>query len=223
MAYCTAAELRAQINKASALKDVEITALIAGAELTINNFCNRPDGFEADAAASARVYAGSGKPWQRIDECVEITLVAVKESATDTTYTSWAVTDWIAFNGDYESPDFNNLPYAGIMVDPSGDESIFYSGAYRTRGGFRPSTEYVRGVPTVQVTAKWGYSVAVPADIHECCIMQAARWFKRLEGSMSDALASGELGMLLYRQSLDPDVKMILVSGRRMRPMVGRV
>lgn len=222
MAYATAAELRAQMNKTSTADDSILATILSAAERTINRFSNRPDGFEADAAASARRYAGSGKPYQSIDECVSITLVEVKNSPTSTSYTTWATTDWIPIRGDPEDPNYNGLPYTMIMVDPTGSQSIFYSGSFVTRGGFRPTTDVHRGVPTVRVTAKWGFSVAVPDDIHEACIMQAARWYKRLEGAMSDALASAELGTLLYRQRLDPDVAMILVEGRYVRPSIGR-
>lgn len=222
MAYATPVELRAQVNMTTATSDAVLEDIISAAEITINRFTNRPDGFEADAAATARIYAGSGKPYQFIDETVEVTLVEVKDSPTDTGYTSWAATDWLGFRGDPRDPNYNFLPYDSLMIDPTGDYAIFLSGSFVTRGGFRPSTDINRGVPTVQVTAKWGYSVLVPADIHEACIMQASRWFKRLQGAMSDALASGELGTLLYRQSLDPDIKMILVNGRYKKPMTGR-
>jgi len=222
MSYATSAELRPQINKLSTADDGVLTMLLSAAETTINGFCNRPDGFVALTTAAARVYAGSGKPYLFIDENVSITLVEVKDSPTDTTYTSWATTDWIPFRGDPEDPNFNGLPYTAIMADPTGDYSIFYSGSFVTRGGFRPSTDINRGVPTVRITAKWGYSVAVPADIKQACLMQSARWYKRMEGAMSDALASAEMGTLLYRQVLDPDIKMILVNGRYVKPAVGR-
>jgi hypothetical protein len=50
--------------------------------------------------------------------------------------------------------------------------------------------------------------------------MQSARWYKRLQGAMSDALASGELGMLLYQKSLDPDIRRILVDGRYINSVI---
>jgi hypothetical protein len=222
MAYATAADLRARLQKTSTDEDDVLTALIAAAERNINRACNRPDGFVADAIASARKYAGSGKPYQYIDECISVSAVAVKESATDDDYTDWTSADYIEASGDPEYPDYNSLPYDLLVVDPTGDESVFASGKYTTRGGFRPLTDVSRGVPTVQVTAKWGYSEDVPYDIKEACLMQAARWYKRFEGSMSDALASGELGTLLYRQSLDPDIRRLLVDGRYVKPTTGR-
>lgn len=222
MPYATPQELRSQIGKTSVLSDGDLETILAAAERNINRACNRPDGFLALTTATARRYAGSGRPYQFIDECVEVSLVEVKDSATDSSYDSWTSSDWIVARGDPEYPDYNSTPYDLVLVDPTGDESIFTSGKYTTRGGFRPRTDVHRGVPTVRVTARWGYAAAVPDDIHEACLMQATRWFKRLEGAMADALASGELGMMLYRQSLDPDIKRLLVDGRYVRPTTGR-
>lgn len=218
MAYGTAIELRARIDKTSTVDDTVLTAIIAAAERNINRACNRPDGFEATDSA-ARIFTGQGKPYLLIDETPDISLVAVKDSSTDTAYTSWLPGDWIACRGDPRSPDFNSLPYDLLMVDPTGDESHFTSGFY----GMRVHSQGVRwGVPTVQVTANWGYSFVAPADIREACLMQAARWFKRFQSSMADVLASDELGALLYRQSLDPDIKRLLNDGRYIKPTIGR-
>lgn len=222
MSYCTPQELRSQINKLSTASDIDLTSILSAAERTINGFCNRPDGFVSLTTATARLYAGTGRAYMSIDECTSITLVEVKESATDSSYVSWAAGDWIPFSGDYKDPNFNRLPYTMLMIDPTGDQVVFTGGRYTGQRGFPPETDRSRGVPSVRVTAKWGYSVAVPADIKEACIMQASRWYKRLESAMADTLASGELGTLLYRQSLDPDIKMILVNGRYVKPAVGR-
>lgn len=223
MAYATAVELRAFIDKTDNAFDTQIGELLETATTNINDFCNRPDGFVADSVASVRTYSGTGRPYLLIDECVEITLVAVKDSASDDAYDSWASGDWIAYSGDYRFPDFNSLPYDAVMVDPTGDESgsVFTSGKWTTRGGFRPLVDISRGTPTVQVTAKWGYAVTVPYTIKTACIMQASRWFKRLQAAQSDTLASGGLGQLLYLQTLDPDVAQILVEGRYIKPATG--
>lgn len=220
--YCTTAELKAQIDKIGAGDDAVIAAIITAASRAIDNFCNRPDEFVALASATARTYAGSGKPYQLIDECVEITVVAVKDSATDTSYDTWAATDYIACSGDPEAPDFNRLPYTMIMVDPTGDEAVFTSGKYITRGGFKPLTDTSRGVPTVRVTAKWGYSVAVPEGIKQACIVQAATWYKRGQSGWSKILASNDLGQLAYDIPLDPAVEFILQAGRYIMPAMGR-
>jgi hypothetical protein len=223
MAYATAAELRAYMNKVSTDLDDEINELLESATIAIDNLCNRPNGFVADVAASARLYTGNGKPYLLIDECVEISTVAVKDSASDDDYDTWASDDWIAFSGDHRFPDFNSLPYDSVMVDPTGDESgsVFTSGKWTTRGGFRPLTDTHRGVPTVQITAKWGYATTVPYTIKIACIMQASRWYKRLQSGMSDTLASGELGQMMYTKVIDPDIAMLLIEGRYVKPATG--
>ena len=223
MAYATAAELRARINKTDATKDVTvITPLLSAAERNINKACNRPDGFVALTTATARIYTGSGKSYQWIDECIEVTKVEVKETVTDDDYTEWSSSDYIEARGDPKCPNFNTLPYHMLIIDPGGSYSLFTNGTYSYVPGFPPEVDIVRGVPTVRVTAKWGFSEDVPADIKEACLMQAARWFKRFDGAMSDALATENLGALLFRQSLDPDIKRLLVDGRYIKPVVGR-
>jgi len=222
--YVTVTELknRIEVTTTDATRDAVLLALATAASCAIDNLCNRPDGFVALATASARTYAGSGRSWQRIDDCTAITLVAVKDSPSDSTYTSWASADWIAFTGDPERPDFNRTPYTAIMCSAVGDYSIFTSGFYTTRAGFRPDPDqdFMRGVPTVQVTAKWGYATAVPGPIKEAAATLAARWWKRGESAWSDVLASGELGQLMFRQMIDPDVKLMLIAGRYVRPAV---
>jgi hypothetical protein len=43
-----------------------------------------------------------------------------------------------------------------------------------------------------------------------------------MESAMSDTLASGELGQLLYTQPVDPDVKFLLMNTRWYRPQIAR-
>lgn len=222
--YGTVEEMKADLVKVTSLNpsNAVLERALEAASNNIDDACNRPDGFVALSTATTRTYAGNGKPYMLIDECVSITTVAVKESATDDTYTTWGSGDWIPYSGDHDFPDFNSLPYDAIMVDPTGDESIFTTGQYMTRGGFRPVVDISRAVPTVQVTAKWGYATVVPDQIKLAAIMQATRWLKRLTSGMSDTLSTGELGVLLYQQSLDPDIRRILVDGRFVRPVTPR-
>ena len=195
-----------EVNRAT------VERLLLAASAAIDRHCNRPLGFLALAVATVKVYPGTGYAYQLIDECTEVSEVAVKDSVSDTTYTAWTTDDWDACTGDYNYPDFNSTPYTMLVCTPNGDYSVFTSGKY----------SYRWQAPTVQVTAKWGYATTVPYQIKEATIMQAARWYKRLQGAMSDALASGELGRLMYVQELDPDIVMILKRGRFVHPAVGR-
>ena len=220
--YATLDEVKNQIQKGLAGDDAVITALIGAASRAIDNYTNHLDGFVALTSATARLYTGRGGSVQPIDECVEVTLVEVKESAESDDYTAWAATDWLAFRGDPEYPDFNNLPSTMLMVDPTGSEDIFTSGNYTNLRGFASQPDSLgRGVPTVRITAKWGYAVTVPPTIKEAAVIMSARWYKRGQSSWSDTLASGDFGQLQFRRAIDPDVKFMLSMGRYVKPPVG--
>lgn len=225
MSYATINELKLQIDKTGSTgtgDPANLQLLLDAATDAINSYTNHPDGFVSLSVATARTYNGEGGPYQWIDECTAITLVEVKDSPTDTTYATWAITDWTAFSGDPDAPDFNRLPYTAIMVTPNGSFSHFVSGRFTTRRGFMPDSTVTRGTPTVRVTAKWGYSVVVPSRVKEACLVTAARWFKRGESSWADSMAPAQFGTLMFTKVLDPDIEMMLRLGRLVRPAVGR-
>lgn len=225
MSYASVGELKYQIDKTGVTgtgDPVNLQLLLDASTDAISSYTNHPDGFVAVSTATARTYNGEGGPYQWIDECISITLVEVKDSPTDSTYQSWAVTDWVAFSGDPDSPDFNRLPYTAIMVTPNGTYSHFTSGRFTTRRGFMPDSTVTRGTPTVRVTAKWGYAHVVPSRVKEACLIQAARWFKRGESSWADAMAPSNFGTLMFTKTLDPDVEALLRLGRLVRQAVGR-
>jgi hypothetical protein len=220
--YANVEEFRAHVTKTTETSDSVIQQILDAASQAIDNACNRPDGFCSPATATARVYTGSGVAHQRIDPCSSIILVEVKDSPTDTTYVSWAAGDWIAARGDPESPDFNHTPYTLLLVDPTGSYSFFTSGQFSFRKGFRPDPDVpYRGVPTVRVTARWGEAAQVPPVIRMATIMQSARWFKRGESAWADTVANSDMGQLMYRKQLDPDIAFILKEGRHIRPAIG--
>ena len=218
--YATAAELRTQINKSvstGTATDAALLLILQAASDAIDRECNRPDGLIADSVATVRTYSGSGKTFMLIDECVSITTVAVKDSPTDTAYVTWASTDWIPFSGDAERPNYNQLPYTGVLIDPTGDYDIFTSGYFSTMRGFRPVTSYGRGVPTVQITARWGYSTTVPPIIKQATLAQAAQWLKRGEAAWADTVATAELGPAPY-MTLSREIKAMITDARLIRP-----
>ena len=229
--YASVAEFKNEVQVDSATMDTEIEAILDAAEETINGVCNRPDGFLADATASARYYTGRGLAWMEIDECVAVTAVAVKDSPGDdeADYTAWTVgivgttadADVFPARGGPEAPDYNRTPYNLLVIGSNASYDHFTSGQYTTRRGFRPSRTGKRGTPTVQVTARWGYAAAVPDQIKQATIMQAARWYQRLKASMADTTAGPEFGTLMYRKVLDPDIELILKGARLMRPTTG--
>lgn len=226
--YATASELSTQTGVDLTKYQTQVEALLDAASEAINNQCHRKDGFVADTVASTRLFAGSGQSIQMIDECVEITAVAVKRSLTDSVYTTWSATDWLAFGGSYKRPDFNVLaydeprPYTGLMVAINGNHSVFTSGQTNTgREGFPPLNNYrAIGQPTVQVTAKWGYAVTVPNAIKQATLIHAARFFKRGQAQWADALANADFGEVRFIKKTDPTYDYLVQHGF-IRPGIG--
>ena len=219
--YASPSELRAQIDKTTtsgAATDANLNIIIAAVSRAIDDFCNWMDGFVALSTGTARVYSGTGKSYVFIDPCVSVSAVAVKNSVTDDTYESWTAADWVAFRGDPYDPNFNGLPYDGIMTAAGGDFSVFTSGELSFRPGFRPIQESRRGVPTVQVTAKWGYSVAVPSVIKQATLIESARVWKQGQSAHADVMGNAEMGILMYAKQIAPSTQLML--SRFIRPAV---
>lgn len=223
--YATATELRTQIEKTGTTgpaTDGALNVIIEAISRAIDAYLNRPDGLVAASIASMRYYAGQGRPYLWIDDCVEITEVAVKDSPTDTTYTAWTTADWVAFSGDPEDPDFNGLPYTAIMVDPGGSYVVFTGGRFGTRGGFRPSIDVSRGVKTVRVTAKWGYALSVPPAIKEVTLILSARLYKKGLSAHMDVVSADQFGQLAFRELSNTEIKLMLDGSRLFKPAIGR-
>lgn len=212
--YADVTELRQQIQKETTGKDTILTALLLAASRLIDSTCNRDDGwFIADSTAVARDFASPSRDYMLIPECIAISEVGVRTSIDSTTYTAWVATDWRAARGDPKRPQFNSLPYTLLLTLPNGQYSAF------TRSIIGRSSINALAYPTVQITARWGHSADVPPLIREATIMQASRWYKRLEGAMADSLANQQFGQLTFLKKMDPDIQLILENGRFMNPL----
>jgi hypothetical protein len=224
MAYATVEELRGEIEKTGVTTDDKLQRLLDSTSDMIDKFCNRPDGFLGDTTATARTYVGTGGAVQWIDECVEVSTVEVKDAPSDTTFVTWAAGDFFAATGDPDWPNLNKLPYTLIIVSATGNYNLFTSGTYTGLRGFRRAP-MGRGVPTVQITAKWGYSVSVPNVIKQACLTQASRWYQRGKSGWARAIGQPELGQLRFsgnvQSILDEDLRAMLVASRMVLPAVG--
>lgn len=227
--YAEFDDLAKQVDNLDAVKYKDrIDDLLDICSEAIDTICNRPDGFIAASTATARTFVGSGHNVQKINECVEISLVEVKRSINDSTWVSWASTDWLAFRGSHKRPNFNPLaknnpmPYTSLMIALTGNQSHFTSGyTYLTREGFPPAQIFPEtGQPTVRVTAKWGYAVSVPLAIKQATIIQATQFFKRGQGVWADALANGDFQELRFVKETDPAYN-FLTRHKYVMPQIG--
>lgn len=212
MAYATPDELRRQIEIPLAEGDQDVLEdLLTAATEAINNYCNRAEGFGAADTATPRFYAGTGRSYLAIDDCIAVTEVATKTHPTDTAYVALDSDAWMPFSGDSRRPNFNAVPYTKIMLYGTG-----YVGFPR-----HPDDDPLTFGPTVRVTARWGTGAAVPAVVKQATITQASRWYKRAQGAWGDAIGSPEMGQTFYRKVIDPDIQFMLQRGRLIAPSIG--
>lgn len=211
--YCSIAELRAQIDMQSATDDAVLQALIITAGQAIDNFCGRSEyGFRANGEPKVLEFTGTGKAHMYVYEMAQPpALVEVKNDPTDTAYQIWSASDWSAFSGPVDAPNWSHAPYTGLMCDPNGDYGYFTSG----------HLSETQSVPTVRITANWGYSMTTPAVIKQACIIQVAQWFKRGEGAWAETINNTDSGEMRFHIGLDSVVKHLLVQGRLIKPSVG--
>ncbi|MBU2249533.1 MAG: hypothetical protein KKD77_22490, partial [Gammaproteobacteria bacterium] len=180
--YATVAQFKAQTGLTGTGDDVAINDILEGVTKLIDRVCNRPGGFIASTSNSYKYYVGSGGEAQRIDECVSISEVAVKDAVSDSSYTAWTSPttnmagdgDWFAASGNTATPELNRTPYTLLMIDINGSYSVFTGGRSTRLRGFVTHPDDLtskRGIPTVRVFAKWGFATTVPDDIRDAAIM----------------------------------------------------
>lgn len=200
--YATAAELRSRLDVAATVHDTVLNNVLEAASRAIDGVCNRPDGFLALTSATERSYRGDGERHLSIDECVEIT--AVVETDTDGAETALDAGDYAAYRGSYEFPVFS-APYTAIMR--TDDDEGYTSYATFTKARWA----------NWSVTARWGYADAIPALVREATVAQAARWWMRGRSAWSDVVIAADGKWMAYRQTVDPDIAMMLDHGKLIR------
>lgn len=197
--YVSVAEFKTHIGYDGTDKDALAALCLEAAENRIEEVCGRgQDGFVAGVYPAPRVYVGNGQPWLYIDQCVEVTQVEVKENLGATSYTVWDDDDWEAASGSPERPTYGRTPYELLVTMGS---KRFTSGQYGRQ----------QRIPTVRVTARWGYAEETPAALKMLVLGQAARYFQRVRGTFEDAIVGPEGGAILFRR-MDADLQAILVN-----------
>jgi hypothetical protein len=203
--YATPIELRLHLDSWDDKWEPVIQYCLDSAADLIDKTCNRGVSFVAAQTATTRQFVGSDTGSIFISDCMAVTQVETRSSASDA-YAALTAGTWLAFSGDPRYPDFNQTPYNGVML---------------LSGGIFTRETYDRiALPTVRITARWGYADTVPPVIRQATIIQATRYFKRGQGAYADTLSTGDFSQLQYRKQLDPDVKAILTSARLIRPAI---
>lgn len=195
--YCSSTDIKldmpdSQLYSSSDYDDT-LAAMITQASRLIDREVGRWANYFYATTDETRYFDGSGEREQWIDECCELTSVAVSESGEtcSTGYTTWTLdTDYYVYPYNYSGL---GQPIQRLDVDWNGSKVNWY--------GYRKA---------VKVTGAFGWSLTPPDDIKRACIIQATRWMMRAKQGWQDASAAVELGQMLYTQQLDPDVARLL-------------
>lgn len=182
--YCTDAELREYCQIADGDDDVNLVRVAYAVSNGIESYCRRQ--FNDSGAATARVFYPDSLNHVVVDDFSTTTGLVVKTGTTTfgTTLTSYNLEP---LNGVVHGrPGF---PYRKIRL---------YGSTFATSVDRRP---------TVEVTARWGWT-AVPDDIKLAALMQAARKFRRrYSPSGLQTVGTGDMAFTSWVSKIDdPDV-----------------
>lgn len=200
--YCTVAELRENFgDSGSALTTALLERAINASSRAIDRYCGRR--FWLDAAVAVRTYRPDSCSSTYVDDIGTATGLIVKTGTDGTTFpTTWASTDYIL------EPRNAGIVGAGSTADAHAFwEIVAISGRTFSLHAYRP---------TLQVTARFGWS-SVPPEVTEACILKAASLFKRKDAPFGVA-GFGEFGVVRIGRN-DPDVVELLAAYKH--PVVG--
>jgi len=185
--YCTLAEIKAALRVTDTVDDVLLENSIEGASRRIDGYCSRF--FFQTASTAVNLFARHQFRLLTQDISSVTGLTVKTDTSGDGTYATTLTlnTDFIVepTNAALEGRPFRTLTMVGSKSFP---------------------ISYLPTLPTVQVTAVWGWP-AVPDDVREACILLAMRQFARYNSALG-VLAFGEMAITV--RAVDPDVRDLL-------------
>ena len=187
MAYTSQALVNAYLGipSSTSSENTAIDNAIAAADAEIDQITGRT--FVVPSGATAKTFIPYDDYTLYVDDVAQLTGLVVKEATSlDGTYdtTLTITTDYVV--------DGNNAPYRVIK---------------RVDGDMWPRDRY--GRPTVEVTAFYGYAMAVPDQIKQCSLVIAARLYQRRSSPLGFQAGSVDVGFVRISRT-DPEVIALL-------------
>ena len=187
MAYSSQALIKAYLGipSATSSENTAIDNALAAADAEIDQITGRT--FVVPSGATAKTFIPYDDYTLYISDVAQLTGLVVKEDTSlngtyDTTLT--ITTDYVV--------DGNNAPYRVVK---------------RVDGDTWPRDRY--GRPTVEVTAFYGYGMAVPDQIKQCSLVIAARLYQRRSSPLGFQAGSVDVGFVRISRT-DPEVIALL-------------
>lgn len=169
--YTTKTKVEDFLNTTISMTDEKFDDFIEAVEIYIDNFTGR--NFIADSEASVRVYNGDSSQNLRIDDCVEITKVEVGSGLWGDLHEEIGITG----EDRYYSLPFN------YQLDKVPINEIILRARY-----------WIAGLGNHKITAKWGWSEAVPSDISWASTFLVASIYKQGQGGNMAGIQAEKIG-----------------------------
>jgi hypothetical protein len=190
--YCSLNEVKASARITDNVDDALLELAVESASRLIDTYTQRNF---YNAGTATRLFAPQDNYITEIDDLITIT--ELKTSDGDDFGTTWA------------SKDYQLEPLNGIVDGITGHP------ATRIRAVDDFLFNVLDGEATVRITGTWGWS-AVPTAVKQATVIQAARIFKRNDSPLGIA-GFGDMGAIRVGVQLDPDVKHLVDSFRKVR------
>jgi hypothetical protein len=179
------------IPSGTATEDSAIDAALAAAEDEVDNICGRT--FVVPGSATAKVFEPTNGVVVEVDDIAQTTGLVVKTDTAD----DGAYDKTLTLTSEYIL-EGNAAPYRIIR---------------RVDGSTFP--RYMSDRPTIEVTAYWGYAMAVPGPIVQAATVLSARLYQRRSSPLGfQAGMSTEFGPVRISR-IDPDIRTLLYGYRR--------
>lgn len=190
--YCTLAEIKASARISDSVDDSLLELAVESASRMVDSYTQR---YFYNAGTATRIFAPQDSYVTEIDDLV--TLTTLQTSDGDSFGTTWA------------AKDYQLEPLNGVVDGLTGYPTT------RIRAVDDFIFNMLDGEATVKVIGVWGWS-AVPVAVKQATVIQAARIFKRNDSPLGIA-GFGEMGAVRVGVQLDPDVKHLIDSYRKVR------
>lgn len=162
--YCTLAEIKAAVGIIDAVDDTMLEAAVEAASRQIEAHCGRGRKFWQDSTVVARKYRPAMAKVVVVDDISTLTGLIVAVDTTD--------------NGTFDTTLTISTDFQVEPINAAAESPVQPWTQIRLLDGTMSSfTRLASGRPSVQVTAKYGWT-AVPESVTRACIIQARNIFK---------------------------------------------
>lgn len=195
--FTTLAALKAALGIADTVDDTALELSIEAASRQIENHCGKGRKFWQDATVVARKYFPQLSNMLYVDDISTVTGLLVKVDTSD--------------NGTFDTSLTITTDFDVHPVNAAAESPVRPFDSIRLLDGTVSSfTALGSGRPSVQVTAKFGWTV-VPDQVERACVFQAKNIFKAPDTMYGSFQLAAE-GSALKVPSMDPLARALLES-----------